>query len=334
MRFGLRIDNENQTQISIDLRDENLIGTGTELGLIVTGGMRNMLYRLEHKANRIFNTYLTYKIQASYEHSDIYTYKDDVSNSISNFSRSVSGEYRHVAKSISLGIGTQVERFGNLILEGKYAYDEIKNKKDFFSPYTADLISLKLSSTIDSQDKYPFPDKGFLIKTSYETAQKLLGGDISYTKFIFDYRSYFTFHNAHTISPIFTLGFADNTLPLGQQFSLGGQNSFFGLRDYEYRGRQIFLTSLQYRYKLPFQLFFDTFLKLRYDLGWIWPNREDIKFGDLHHGTGATLSFKTPLGPADFSIGRSFLFYNNPNSSGSSVSLGPVYFYFTIGYYY
>jgi NTE family protein len=70
---------------------------------------------------------------------------------------------------------------------------------------------------------------------------------------------------------------------------------------------------------------------MRYDLGSIWVVQEQIKFKELRHGVGLSLSFDTPVGPADFSVGRSFLFKNLP---GSPISLGDVYFYFSVGYYY
>jgi NTE family protein len=171
-----------------------------------------------------------------------------------------------------------------------------------------------------------------LIKAFYETAQIALGGDISYTKLFIDYKTFFGFSNDHVWSFRGVLGVADNTLPLSQQFSLGGQNSFFGLRDYEYRGRQIFAVSLEHSYKLPFKVFFDAYTKLRYDLGSIWVQQEQIRFEDLKHGVGATLSFKTPIGPADFSVGKSFYFKNK--LSNNSIIWGPTFFYFTIGFYY
>lgn len=333
LRFGMRVDNENQLQMSFDIRDENVMGSATELGLIASGGIRNRAILLEHKANRIFDTYFTYKVRGFYEFNDVNTYKDDSTTSEKYFTRSESGEYRQIYRGVSVGIGTQVKKFGNLIVEGKYEQDEIKNKHNFLKDtYTLNITSLQVSSYIDSQDKYPFPDKGVCIKAGYETAQKVFGGDISYTKISADYTSHFTFLKGHTITPRFMIGVADNTLPLSQQFSLGGQNSFFGLRDYEFRGRQIFLSSLQYRYRIPFDLFFETYLRLRYDLGSVWSTKEHIKFKDLRHGAGATISFNTPLGPADFSVGRSFLF--KEKSHGSTMVLGDTFFYFTIGYYY
>lgn len=332
IRVGFRVDNENKAQISLDLRDENLFGSGTELGLLLFGGTRNRAYVLEHKSNRVFDTYLTYNINAFYRFNDVYAYKNDSTSSIHRFSRSIYGEYRQIYYGTSLSLGMQVERFGNLIFTGKYKYDEVKNKSGSpINPYKNKIVSLSASSTIDTQDKYPYAQKGFYFKAEYEVAQKILGGDIGYTNFNFQYKSYFSINDVSTFSPRILMGFADKTLPLSEEYSLGGQDSFFGMRANEFRGRQIFLSSLEYRYKLPFEIFFSTYFKMRYDLGSIWEVQEQIKFKELRHGVGLSLSFDTPVGPADFSVGRSFLFKNLP---GSPISLGDVYFYFSIGYYY
>ncbi len=334
IRFGFRVDNEDKFQLSLDIRDENLFGTGTELGLLLFGGSRNRSYILEHKSNRIFNTYFTYRINAFYQFDDAYSYKPaDSTISEKDFPSSVGGEYRQIYYGTSLSFGTQVEKFGNLIFQGSYKYDQIKIKQGEigFNTYKIKLVSLKASSTIDTQDKYPFPDRGFYFKGFYETAQTALGSDLGYFNLGFNYRSYVTFGKVHTFSPRIRMGFADKTLPVSEQYSLGGQDMFFGLRKDEFRGRQIFLTSLEYRYKLPFNIFFDTYFSLRYDLGSIWGEQEEIRFGDLKHGIGTSISFDTPIGPAKFSIGKSFLF---EKSAGNPIVWGDTTFYFSIGYYY
>ena len=333
IRFGLRVDNENNAQISIDIRDENFNGTGTELGATFSGGARNQSYSFEQKANRVFDSYLTYKVRGYYEFNNVNVYKDDSVTALNTFSRSKAAEYRQYFYGGTFGIGAQVEKFGNLFVEARYERNEIENIQNYNFPSSfVDISSLRFSLFIDSQNEYPYPTKGMLIKAFYETAQIALGGDISYTKLFIDYKTFFGFSNDHVWSFRGVLGIADNTLPLSQQFSLGGQNSFFGLRDYEYRGRQIFAVSLEHSYKLPFKVFFDAYTKLRYDLGSIWVQQEQIRFEDLKHGVGATLSFKTPIGPADFSVGKSFYFKNK--LSNNSIIWGPTFFYFTIGFYY
>jgi len=333
VRVGFRADNEDRFQLSLDFRDENLFGSGTELGLLLSGGIRNRAYVLEHKSNRIFNTYITYKLNAYYRFDDVFRYDDNPSQSERKFSRSEIGEYRQIYYGTSLAVGWQVERFGNLIFQGKYQFDQLKRKSgNTEDPYKIKVVSLKVSSTIDTQDKYPYPENGLYFYGSYETAQTILGGDIGFSNIGFNYKYYFTFLNRHTVSPRIVMGFADVTLPLTQQYSIGGQSSFFGFREDEFRGRQVFLTSLEYRYQLPIRIFFTTFFKLRYDLGSIWEKQEQIRFKDLRHGIGTSLSFDTPIGPADFSIGKSFLF--KKDLPGNPISLGETQYYFSIGFYY
>jgi NTE family protein len=336
IRFGFRTDNERKAQISIDLRDENLFGSGTEIGFLFYGGTRNLAYILEHKSNRIFNTYLTYKINAYYMSDDYYAYKDDQFTESKNFSSSITGEYRQINYGGSLSLGSQVERFGNLIITGKYQFEEIKNIQintiDQTELARKKIVSIKISSTIDTQDKYPYPEKGIYFFGSYETAQTIFGGEIGFLNIGFDYKNYFSLSGGHTFSPRLMMGFADKTLPFNEQYSLGGQYSFFGMRENEFRGRQIFLASLEYRYKFPFIIFFNTYVKLRYDLGSVWAYQDDIRFKDLRHGIGTSISFDTPIGPADFAVGKSFLF--KKNLPGNPLSWGELLFYFSIGYYF
>ncbi len=333
IRFGLRIDNENFAQVLLDVRDENLLGTGTEIGAQFSYGERTRSYLAEHKANRIFDSYFTYKIKAFYNFIDVYSYKNKPNTPDNRFSRKRDGEYRQIHYGASVGVGTQVEKFGNLLIEGKIQKDEIANKKDYTGEtYKQNITSLRLSLNVDSQDRYPFPKGGFLIKSYYETAQPFFISDISYAKFFLDYKSFFSISQQSTFSARFVLGIADETLPLSQHFSLGGQNQFFGLHEHDYRGRQIMTSSAEYRLDLPFKIFFDAYLKFRYDLGSVWINKEEIRFKDLRHGIGTTISLDTPVGPADLSVGRSFIFKNI--SAKNTLVWGDVLFYFSIGYYY
>ncbi len=333
LRFGFRLDNENYTQFLMDLRDENLFGNGSQAGMILTLGTRKRGIFLEHKANRIFNTYFTYKFKIYKYFQDVFDYKDEKTANEREISRVQNGEYRQVFTGVSLGLGTQTKKFGNLITEIRYEKNEIKNKLNYHGEtYNLNLVALKFNLQIDSQDKYPFPRNGILVNSYYETAQKIFGSEIGYTKFLLDYKFYFSLTPFNTVETRVKFGSGDLTTPLSQQFSLGGQSSFFGMRDFEFRGRQIFLTSLGYRIKLPFKLFFDSYFKIRYDLGAVWARREAIKLNDLRHGIGATLAFDTPVGPANFSVGKSFVFKNRLENQ--IIKWSPFYFYFSIGISY
>jgi NTE family protein len=332
-RIGFKFDNENKPQFWFDVRDANILGTATELGLLVYLSARGRSYTLEHKADRIFDTYLTYNINTYYKSNDVFVYRDVPSTSSKFFKRENVGEYNQAFYGLSAAIGMQVKKFGNVIFKGKYEINELKNLKNLeVDPTIYSFISFRVSSNIDTQDKYPYPTKGVKVSAFYETAQKITGLSSGFANIGFNYKSYFSLNNIHTVGLGFKMGFADKTLPLSQQYSIGGQYSFFGMREDEFRGRQILASSFEYRLFLPVKIFFPTYFLLRYDLGNTWPAREQIRFKDLRHGVGGTFSFDTPIGPADFSVGRSFLFVKN--LPGNPISLGPVYFYFSIGYYY
>lgn len=332
MRIGLKLENENNPQLSFDIRDNNVFGSGSELGLLLFFSPRAGVVGAEHRANRIFETYFTYRINAYYSYDDIYIYRENAV-SASHYNKTISGEYRQSFSGIALSLGTQVRRFGNLILTGKYETIQTSNLRDnSVSELHDHIATVKISSTIDTQDKYPFPEKGVRFHAYYETALKAFGSDIAFTNLGFEYRGFLSLTGSHVLGTGARIGFADATLPLPYHYSLGGQNSFFGMREDEFRGRQIFLTSVDYRVKLPFNIYFDTYALFRYDLGSMWEVKDQIRFNDLRHGLGMTLSLNTPIGPADFSIGRSFRF--TKNLTDTPVRSGPIYLYFSIGYYY
>src|SRR5204862_4246914 len=111
-----------------------------------------------------------------------------------------------------------------------------------------------------------------------------LGSEYSFGKIGVKYESYLTLLPRHTIRPRLIFGFADETLPIAEQYSLGGLGSFFGLREDDSRGRQLFVVNMEYRFWLPFKIIFETYLKFRYDLGTISAIPKELKFNSFRHG--------------------------------------------------
>jgi len=327
IRFGLRVDNERNIQPSIDIRDENLFGAGAEAGLLIGGGPRNQSYIAEIKATRLFNTYLTFNLKGYVIVRDINFYDDGPTNTSNWFERIRVGEYQEQRKGGIMSFGAQLQRLGSVTVEGrleKINVDNIFNASITNQEYN--ISSIKFGTNVDTQDKVPYPTDGIIIDFSYESALMKLVDAPGFTKMYFSYDTYNTVHKGHVIHPRFRVGVADETLPISEQFSLGGQQDFFGFREDNIRGRQLLAASLEYQYKLPFDLFFDTYFKARYDFGSIWAKTVEMRLKDFKHGLGVTIGLDTPVGPAEFSLGRSFYFLN------SSVIFGPFAAYFSIGY--
>jgi NTE family protein len=331
LRLGLRADNERSLQGSIDIRDENFRGSGTELGLSAAGGGRNQEVVLEYRAHRLFNTYLTFNVSGFYTARNSFTYDDAPSTTPNHWDREQVGEYRDIHYGGRLVFGSQVERFGTVTAElilQNIRIKSLENAEDLEDRYRLSMV--RFGSVVDSKDSYPFPQSGIGMNISYEFAFRGLGSERGYNAFRMMYESYSTWGTRHTFHPRLTLGFADQTMPLSQQFRLGGRETFFGLREDDRRGRQLLLLNMEYRYHLPVSILFDTYCSLRYDIGMISSIPEEVKFNTLRHGVGAELSLESPIGPAIFGVGKSFnLSRDLPENP---IQQGPLLFYFMIGY--
>jgi len=332
LRFSIKVDNERNLQLLLDLRDENIFGSAVELGLLAAGGLRNRIYQFEVKSNQFFSLPLTFNFNSYYTFRDINRYIQTVDSVENEFNVEKVGEYRNFRNGgLSFLFGTQLERLGIIYGQAFFENQEIKNKFDSeFLTEKLRVVKLKFGGIFDTEDILPFPSRGSLINFYYETANDILAGNLSYSKLYISYEQYFPIAKSQTLRPRFIFGFGDKTTPLTEQYSLGGEKSFFGMVEDELRGRQILETSLEYRYFFPYKLFFDTYLSFRYDLGNVWQFTEDIRFKDLRHGIGISAGFDTPVGEASFSVGKSFIIKRGLKKD--SFIFGPYDFYFSIGY--
>lgn len=331
LRLSIRIDNERNFQALADLRDDNLFGTAIEAGLTVGGGLRNRLYRAEVKSNQVFSLPFTFNLNGFYQFRDIYTYQQINNDEAQDFEVVRTGEYRNIASGFSILAGTQLERLGTIY--GQLFLQNLDIRIKSGSPNISednDFAKFRFGGIFDTQNKWPFPDEGFLLDFNYETAKNLNNGDLSYTKLFFNYKQYFVLAKDHVIRPSLLFGFGDKTTPLSDQFSLGGENSFYGMVEDELRGRQVLAASLEYRYTFPYKIFFDTYFGARYDLGNVWNFADDIRFKDLRQGLGAFLALDTPIGEGLIAVGKSF--FTKSGLQEDSFYFGPYVFYFSIGY--
>ncbi len=332
IRIGIRADDERKLQGTIDIRDENFRGIGTELGLTIAGGSKNGLANLEFKTNRLFSARFSFSLEgfATIFHSNVFA-DDPAETGSSHFNRIQIGEYADVRIGGRFAVGAQLERIGNAKLEWSLQRARIRNIENMASledRYTLSLITF--STVIDSRNKFPFPSSGVNIKVSYEFASKQFLSDVGYNAVRMFYESYSSVGMRGVLHPRIMFGFADVTMPLGQQFRIGGREWMFGTREDDRRGRQVLALSLEYRYLSPISLVFDTYFRIRYDLATISEIPDQIKFRNFRHGIGAEIALDTPLGQAAFGAGKSFYFARElPNNP---FRVGPLRFYFMLGY--
>lgn len=328
INVGLRLDEARKTRIGLDVIQENLFNFGTRVYARFYGGERDLSANLIAEQPRFVDTYLTFKAHAYYTYKRLFSYKYSENLSNNDFSYQSGKDVSTQSYGLRLSAGRQLEKKGRIGIEARFEkqryYDTDINhnsRPDFYN-----LNTLKFETIFDSEDKIDFATKGRVIGLSFETNLLSTSGSQGFSKAILEYKANHT-NGRHTWTPGFYFGFADVSTPLPELFDLGGQDDFFGLLEEQEMGRQLARGQFEYRYKAPFTIFFDTYFSVRYDIGAVWAVPEAIKLSELKHGVGATIAFDTPVGPAKFSIGRSFFFTKSP----AQIIYGPVTLYYSIG---
>jgi outer membrane protein assembly factor BamA len=300
IRAAARYDNEYGAKALVDIVDENIFGAGQQLFLSTTFGEKRRSVSLNIKADRIFKTYFTYKLELDYGEFKRNYYVD---HDYKGYKR----QYRHGGE---LSVGRQISRLGTFSVVGKirrYRWDEpsIEERRTF------DKGSFGFQSIVDTRDNIGFPESGKYHVFELEFAGELTGEKIAYTRFYTSLESYYKITGDLNFHPRISLGLSSNFMPYFDEFTLGGYQSFIGLFQDEVLGDKLFSGELALRYNLtgPF------YMHLKYDMGNIWNKLQYIRFSELRYSAGAGISLKSPLGPLSVWYGR------------TSQGLDAVYFY-------
>jgi NTE family protein len=335
LQAGVLVDNERNAQLGLLLRDASFLGSGTELRGAFFSGARNRRFAVEYHTNRMFYTPFSFTAEGFYGFRDYNEYGDVEGLPRYRFEREAQSVYRAIGYGAQASLGMYAGRFGTL--NGKLRYEQQSIRTTEFKTRDAEdlsekhlMVSVGISVTMDTQDRYPFPREGVFFYGEYISAQRFLGGEVAFSRLETRYEFYLPLHKETLVlHPRLVFGYGDKTMPRYEEFRLGGIFSFIGMRENEFNGRQIAVGSVELRYRLPFDILFDSYASLRYDIGRTWSNPELIRISELRHGAGFVLGLDTPIGPALFGVGKSFFpVKNNPETS---VKIGPTNLYFSIG---
>lgn len=289
LRGGAHYNDEYYTEGFIETGDNNVFGIGNEIYAHLQYGKRRENYSLNFKADRLFKTYLTYKLNLYWQREERRIYSEH--KMVDSFEEKRMGGL--------FSFGEQIARLGKASLEGrmekvKTEFESTRLKQNY------QITSLIFRSVVDNLDKLPFPDNGKYHYLYAEISGKVFGGDLSYRKLYSSLESYFPLSSRLNFHPKIAIALSDGDLPLAEKFTLGGFQTLGGFYDEELRGDKLLLLNLGLRYKFYKSWYFT----LRYDSGNTWPNLESIKLKNLRNSILSILSVSTPIGPIEFAYGR------------------------------
>jgi NTE family protein len=329
LRLGVLADNEFGTQFWTEFANENLLGSATNFSLKGHLGPQSRRLAATFNAPRLFRSTATFMLQAYTGYKDISEYVTTIDFDRGRIESEVDKSVRESKDwGARVRSGGQVGRVAALTAEYRYEQQRSFTIADKTTLESFRLGSLRADLIYDTRDDRAYPTEGTLLAASAEAASSFLGSEIGFTKIAGIAEQTFSLSPLHKLIPRISAGFGDLTLPRQEQFALGGIESFYGLNEYEMRGRQMLSTNLTYQIGIPHALYFPTFVSLRYDMGATWLIPQAIKFEALVHGLGVQVGLKTPFGLARFGIGENFRFVRGEDRP---VHFNRPRFYFSIG---
>lgn len=336
LRAGLNASETYHTQYMLNLRNENLFGAGNKLGVTVMGGDRNFSSDLQYRSDRLLESYFFTQSVFGYEslNRSHYSYQFSEPGSSLKPKETLLGETNREAWYFSTSVGRQFAKFGEIRLELTRKYSKMSQTSGFYNDSTFGknsnhLTNLRIQTIFDSRDDPTITSQGQFFNFYYENSNEKLFSDVTYNKMYARLETTFPFLPRVTLTPSMDLGSADIGLPIQEFFMAGGSRSFYGYRDFDLSGRQLFISHVELRWFTPTTFIFDIILHARYDLGNVWQKQETIKISDMKHALGFGITFATPIGPVNISAGRAFKLFTVPNPGAG---LGPVHIYLNIGH--
>lgn len=335
LRIGFRVDDVYTAQLLLDFRNENFLGTATELGGWITVADRISSAQTEYHVHRLWDTYFTFFTKAFYQYRKLFSTDIRFTSPTLSSERNERAEYGQQHYGITAALGRQIYRDGNIFFEFTH-----QNAMLFDNDGTAPnqhlwLTSLKTRFTIDTRDNPFSPSKGNYTEIYFDFYPQFLGNPITFSKLLLSHQETQRFGKNARGRWRFSLGFADNLTPFTEQFSLGGIGAsfsipFYGFRFDDFRGRQVIVAGYDVEFPLPIQLVAPTMISLNYNMGNIWTQSSRIALQEFTHGVGAELILKTPLGATRLAVAKAFRL--GLPAEPSPIKFAPTVYYFVFGY--
>ncbi len=167
------------------------------------------------------------------------------------------------------------------------------------------VVSLALSATRDTRNDRFAPLNGSKTVLTTEFALNALGSDFAFTKYFADYVQFFQVGPSSTFVFRVAGGSASGTLPLQEQFLLGGPSTVRSYSTGRFRGDTIIVSNVEFRFSLG------TIIEALGEMqGILFADAGTYRlapapFASVVGGYGVGIAVKTPVGPfrVDFAFG-------------------------------
>ena len=297
MRLGAHVSLERKGEGYLEFLHDNFLGTGIKFNLEGEIGDYLRYASSSLYTTRLFNSYLTTRLSAYYNERDDRFYED--------FEKK--GKYKTIRRGAKFMIGQQIGRLGLISLQLRLENIDISgNYEGFPFSNSYELRSFTVLSEVDKRDQLPFPKRGIYNRWFWESGnQKVLGGNISFTRIFLGLEGYYQFLKFFNYHPYLYAGSADLTLPFSEFFTFGGQNNFPGFYEREKFGRQFVMTGIELRYQINWDVPIEAYFITNYSAGAAWERPDErIEASDFNHSLSVSFALNSLIGPIKATYSR------------------------------
>jgi outer membrane protein insertion porin family len=311
LTLGAGFSSAEKVTLSFGIQQDNVFGSGHNLGLQVSTSKYNQYY--------ILNT------------TDPYFTEDGVSRTIELYHRSSKpyveqgGNYRMITSGLGLRFGLPLSELDRVFVGAAAERTEVVQGINWMRVH-ADLcrnygcvaqnVPLTLGWARDSRDSYLNPNSGRYIRLNSELGAF---GDAKYTKMGGQFQQYFPLSKKYTFALNFDLGLGKGLngqpLPFYKNYYSGGLGSVRGFEQGTLGPRDetgpviggAKKVTLNTEFLMPFPgAGNDRTLRLYgfYDMGNVYGEYEKMDFSQLRSAYGVGLSWVSPMGPLRFAWAR------------------------------
>lgn len=273
----------------IEVADDNFLGRGEQVQVKWEFGKRKNTYDVGFYEPYLFGT----TTSAGFNLYNTRNYVETLTD----------GPYTEFRTGGDITLGRPLSRFtrGFLTFKAENAAVEpgTDSKVDAADHKTRSVTAI---ARTDTTDHLFYPTTGFRHDISVEVAGHFFGGDTEFTKYRTTLSRFIKVgRNNQTLAFRAMAGYAVGTLPVPDQFRVGGAETVRGLLHGEARGDRMAVFQAEYRFPINDTIQGVVFL----DAGNAWM-QSPIDLGDLRTGYGIGVRFATPLGimRIDYGIGE------------------------------
>lgn len=170
----------------------------------------------------------------------------------------------------------------------------------------ANLLWAGLRSHVDTQDKYPFPTRGVMLRSEYLFSMKS-SDQAQFNRLTAKIAGYYPLKRRVTLGLRGTYGWNDFQLPLWGQYAFGGESQMPGLHYGERFGNTLLAIQTVGRYDLLSRLLADAYVSLLYSIGGVSHLSEPFPAAqDIRQSVGLRFSLATFFGPMSFTVSDLF----------------------------